>query len=129
MKLLLDENFPAAAARLLRERGHECLDVRGTPDEGADDDTLFRMAQAAQAALLTTDKDFFHTIPLRHPEHAGIVVVALRCPNRQSILEKLTWLLDHVPERRIKGRVFLLREKTCAVYPRGSDDDEVSQAR
>ena len=36
----------------------EELDVRGTPDQGIDDSTLWRMAQEGGRLLITTDKGF-----------------------------------------------------------------------
>ena len=63
MKFFFDENFPRAAAGLLDARGHEWADIRGTDQEGSDDTTIFRMAQQQGAVFLTTDRDFFHTVP------------------------------------------------------------------
>lgn len=117
MRFFLDENFPKTARRLLAELGHEPLDVRGTEQEGSTDEALFLLAQKSQAVFLTTDRDFFHTIPHLHPLHAGIVVIALRQPNRKSILAKLSWLLDHVRMNQFAGRVFLLRDVNCVIYP------------
>jgi predicted nuclease of predicted toxin-antitoxin system len=117
MKFFLDENFPKTAQYLLAELGHETLDIRGTEKEGAADADLFLLAQKSQAVLLTTDRDFFHSIPHLHPLHAGIVVITLRQPNRKSILAKLSWLLEHVHMDQFAGRVFLLRDVNCVVYP------------
>ena len=110
MKFLLDENFPKAAHALLTDRGHEVLDVRGGPDEGAEDSSMFEMAQRCEAALLTTDKDFYHTVPHLFPNHYGAVVIAVRQPNRRNILARLVWLLDHFPANALTGRVFLLKD-------------------
>jgi predicted nuclease of predicted toxin-antitoxin system len=117
MRFYLDENFPKTAARLLAERGHETLDIRGTEEEGLHDSDLFLLAQKSQAVFLTTDRDFFHSIPHIYPLHAGVIVVALRQPNRKSILAKLSWLLDHVPTDQLAGRVFLLRDANYLAYP------------
>jgi predicted nuclease of predicted toxin-antitoxin system len=117
MRFFLDENFPKTATRLLAERGHETLDIRGTGKEGLNDSDLFLLAQASQAVFLTTDRDFFHAIPHLYPRHAGVVVVALRQPNRENILAKLSWLLDHVPAGQLGARVFLLRDASYVVYP------------
>jgi predicted nuclease of predicted toxin-antitoxin system len=81
VNFLLDENFPKAAASVLREVGHCAFDVRGTPQEGMDDPGLFAKAQHLNAVLLTTDRDFFHTIPHLFDSHAGVVVIALRQPH------------------------------------------------
>jgi len=117
MRFFLDENFPKAARALLSREGHESVDIRGTEKEGSDDNDLFLMAQDVHAVLLTTDKDFFHTIPHLYPRHCGVVVIALHQPDRESILTKLSWLLTHLTAEQIEGRVFLLRDVGCVVYP------------
>ena len=76
MKFLLDENFPKSAITFLNDRGHKCLDFREIGSKGADDKVLFSSAISNDAVLLTTDRDFFHTVPHLFPEHPGVVVVA-----------------------------------------------------
>jgi len=117
MKFYLDENFPRRAHALLTGRGHEVMDLRGGPDEGMDDPDIFHRAQENQAAFLTTDKDFFHTVPLLFPHHHGVVVIALRQPTGQGILDKLTWFLEHFPEGAIPRHVFLLKDRSYVVRP------------
>ncbi len=58
----MDENIPARTVLSLRAMGHEVSDVRGTPDEAANDDDLWRLVQQERALLVTTDKGF-----VRHP--------------------------------------------------------------
>ena len=98
-------------------RGHEVHDIRGSEKEGLRDEELFLLAQESQAVLLTTDRDFFHTIPHIHPNHAGVIVIALQQPNRQGILERLSWLLDHVSMEQLAARAFLLRDTCYVVRP------------
>lgn len=117
MTFLLDENFPKTAQALLAARGHSVLDLRGTADEGAADADVFAMAQARQAAILSTDRDFFHTIPHMFPGHCGIVVIALRQPNRQRILDRLTWFLNRFGNQSMLAKAYLLRDRTYVVYP------------
>ncbi len=117
MRFLLDENFPKAARGQLEALGHEVLDFRGTEDEGIDDAAVFAKSQALGAVLLTTDRDFFHTVPHLFEEHHGVVVVALRQPNRKSILSRLEWILSsHRPEV-FRNRVFQLRDRTWLAFP------------
>ncbi len=122
MRFFLDENFPKAAMSLLVSEGHEVYDVRGTPNEGMTDDQIFSMAQKRRAVFLTTDKDFFHTIPRFNPTHHGVVVITLRRPNRSSILDRLTWFLKRVDGVEIAGKTFLLRDRTWTVYPSFHDE-------
>jgi hypothetical protein len=117
MKFFLDENFPKAAVGLLRERGHECADIRGTNQEGSEDTTIFRIAQRQAAVFLTTDRDFFHTVPHIEYVHHGVVVFALRQPDRKSILKRLEWFLDNFGDTDLKNRVFELRDRTYVVFP------------
>ena len=117
MNFLLDENFPKAAASVLLDAGHCVFDVRGTIEEGMDDPSLFAKAQHLNAVLLTTDRDFFHTIPHLFDSHAGVVVIALRQPNRAAILTRLEWLLSHVHSGDFASRVFQLRDKSFIAYP------------
>ena len=56
-----------------------------------------------------SDRDFYHTMPLLHPTHAGIVVVALRQPNRAAINSRLKWFMENI-EEPLANRVFVLRD-------------------
>jgi predicted nuclease of predicted toxin-antitoxin system len=117
MRFLLDENFPKAAGSFLQNAGHESFDFRGSGEEGMEDSAVFEKAQALRAVLLTTDRDFFHTIPHLFETHAGVIVVALRQPNRVAILSRLEWVLSNVEESAFANRAFQLRDKTWLVYP------------
>ena len=111
MNFLLDENFPKAAHALLESKGHKVFDIRSTEHEGLDDNSIFSMAQKEQAIFLTTDKDFYHTIPFIHKIHSGIIVIALHQPNRFNILEKLEYILENYDLSKINSKVLLLRDK------------------
>lgn len=126
MKFLLDENFPKAAQLMLTAAGHEVFDFRGTAEEGISDAAVFTKAQHLGATLLTTDRDFFHTVPHLFPSHAGVVVVALRQPSRAAILDRLASLLSQVPAGSFANRAFQLRDQTWLAYPPldGSADAE-----
>lgn len=95
MRFFLDENFPLAAKAFLEAKGHEVFRALDHHPQGASDAELFMYAQRQQAIFLTTDKDFFHTIPFIYPDRSvPIMVFALRQPNRDNILTRLAKLLD-----------------------------------
>jgi len=121
MKFLLDENFPKAAVALLESAGHEVFDFRGSGDEGIEDSEVFQKAQSLKAILLTTDRDFFHTIPHLFENHHGVVVIALRQPNRKAILSRMEWILSQISEHQFNNRVFQLRDSTWLAYPSIAD--------
>ena len=51
-------------------------------------------------------------MPLRHPQHAGIFVVAQHQPNRQAILSRLEWFFAtvHPP---YANKVCIIRDYFC----------------
>ena len=51
MKIFVDEHIPLMTVRTLRMLGHDVRDIRGTPDEGMEDDALWEMAQRDMQAL------------------------------------------------------------------------------
>ena len=111
MIFFLDENFPKTATKLLSSKGYKVFDIRSTEHEGSDDITLFNLAQEKKAIFLTTDRDFFHTIPYLYKRHCGVIVIALRQPNRKDIISKLTFALEHLDIENIHSKVILLRDK------------------
>lgn len=122
MKFVLDENFPVSARELLFKLGHDAIDIRNKGLSGSADDELFEFCQNLGAIFLTTDRDFFHTIPHLYPKHHGVLVIALKQPNRTKILSKLNWFLENFTSVEIHGRVFQLRDNTWFAYPLLTND-------
>lgn len=110
MRFFLDENFPKTVSKLLIDNGHDVFDIRGSSDVA-----IFKIAQNMEAIFLTTDKDFFHTVPLLYKSHCGVIVINLHQPNRRNILEKLKWALKNVDLYTFKDRVLLLRDTTYVI--------------
>ena len=117
MNFLFDENFPKAARLILEQSGHQVFDFRKIGIVGSADEVIIETALAKSAVILTTDRDFFHTLGRLHPQHHGIVVIALRQPTRTSIIGRLEWLLGHIDVKNLIGRTFQLRDHTWMVYP------------
>lgn len=115
MKFFLDENFPRSAKSFLLSRGHEVADVHDESMQGSTDLAIFEVAQGKASVFLTTDRDFFHTVPHLFEKHHGVVVIALRQPNRKNILDRLKWFLDNIDEAQIMSKVYQLRDRTYLV--------------
>ncbi|MDD5673304.1 MAG: DUF5615 family PIN-like protein [Chitinivibrionales bacterium] len=110
MKFFLDENFPRSCIKILNSEGHDAYDIRGTEQEGFPDEKIFAEAQKLEAVFLTTDRDFFHTIPFSNQRHSGIIVVALSQPNAAKINQKLIWALQFLKSRSIQSRCLMLTD-------------------
>ena len=58
MKFLLDENFPKSSETLLTELGRQVIDIRGSEFQGADDVSLFDIAQEDGAVPVRSAASF-----------------------------------------------------------------------
>ena len=116
MNVLLDENFPKKAKEVLERSGFIVYDVRGTENEGLTDVEIFSIAKKDRALFLTTDRDFFHTIHLTQKPHSGIVVINLRSPNSEKIIEKLSWFLGHFNNEEHDNICYLISDTKCNIY-------------
>lgn len=115
MIFFLDENFPKSAEDYLQPLGHQTFSTRSTDLEGIDDISIFTLALEKNAIFLTTDKDFFHTIPLQFKDHKGIIEIALKLPNRKSILEKLKWAMENLDMKIFSNKVILLHNSSYTI--------------
>ncbi len=80
MKLLVDEMYPPAIAKQLRERGSDADAVTERPELRAlSDADLFALAQAEQRALATEDVADYSVIAdgydLRGEPHFGLILI------------------------------------------------------
>ena len=115
MNFFLDENFPKSAGKYLISIGHQVEDIRATSMEGISDQKIFEIAQNKKSVFLTTDRDFFHTIPHLFEKHYGVIVIALKQPNRHTILEKLAWALLNLDINNIQNKIIMLRDQNYTI--------------
>lgn len=110
MKFLLDENFPRPALTQLQSIGHSAVHALEIFPPGTADAPLFTHAQQEHAVFITTDKDFFHTVPLAFAQHYGAIVITLRRPNRDELLRRLFDALKALGERSLNNTVWLVTD-------------------
>ena len=110
MKFFLDENFPHPALIQLHTAGHQAVHALEIFPPGTADEKLFDHAQDENAIFVTTDKDFFHTVPLAFARHHGAIVITLRKPNRTDLLRRLADALAILGERNLQDTVWLVTD-------------------
>ncbi|HOO13890.1 MAG TPA: DUF5615 family PIN-like protein [Candidatus Marinimicrobia bacterium] len=115
MIFFLDENFPKAVTSILIKEGHKVIDLRGTDQEGLEDEELFKIVQKNKAIFLTTDKDYFHTIPYLFKSHFGVIIITLKKPSRKNIIDRLKWLLSNIDLELMQNKVILLKDKSYMI--------------
>lgn len=112
MRILVDENIPRMTVNRLREMGHDVKDVRGTREEGSPDPDPWGLAFRDSRLLITTDKGF---TAYRAQQHAGILVVRLRQPNRAKIDRAVTLALEQTGEGEWPGLLVVMRDTTMSI--------------
>ena len=115
MRFFLDENFPKSCGDILIKLGHQVFDIRGSNKEGSDDNTIFSLAQKNNSIFLTTDKDFFHTIPYKFQSHKGVIVFCFNQPNKNIIMEKMEWVLNNLTLDNFDSKILLLRDNNYLI--------------
>jgi len=110
MTFFLDENFPRPALAHLQAAGHKASHAMDAFPPGTSDDRLFAHAQERGAIFITTDKDFFHTVPLAFGKHHGAIVITLHKPNRANLLRRLSDALTLLGERGLNDAVWLVTD-------------------
>ena len=116
MKFVLDENIPLRASLYLTGSGHEVTEIRLTDKQGACDEEIFILAQELNAVFITTDRDFFHTIPFLFDHHCGVIVISLRQPNGEAILSRIKWAISNIDKSSLDNKVILLKDSGYKVY-------------
>lgn len=77
MKFLIDEDLPRSTADLLKQYGHEAIDVRDIGLRGAEDRQVIAYAQERGLCLITGDFDFSDVRNYPPGKYAGLVVLEI----------------------------------------------------
>ncbi len=107
MKIIVDENIPRMTVRALRVMNHDVRDIRGTPEEGMQDDALWEMAQREERLLITTDKGFTQH---RTAPHHGVLIIRLGRPNRHKIHQRIMQALRQFSGTEWPGLLVVMRD-------------------
>ena len=113
MKVLVDENIPLMSVLELRQIGYDVLDIRGTSDEGASDEYLLNRACEESRILITTDRDF---ASFRDREHYGILIIALRKPNRNKINKRVIEAMKRFSADKWPGLLVVMRDEVMSTW-------------
>ncbi|MBI3650045.1 MAG: DUF5615 family PIN-like protein [Acidobacteria bacterium] len=113
MKIFVDENIPNRTVAELQTLGHDVLDIRGTDEQGMDDELLWQKAQAEQRMVITTDKGFIHR---RDESHFGILIIRLRQPNEQKIHARVMQAIKQFSEHEWQGLTVAMRDAVQSTW-------------
>jgi len=89
MKIKLDENLPVRLAVELERHGYRVDTVPDEGMQGRQDEEVWSAAQSDGRFFITQDLDFSDTRRFQPGTHYGVLLVRLREPSAQALLEKV----------------------------------------
>ncbi len=116
MKIKLDENLPARLKNALLACGHDTDTVTDEGMTGQTDQNVWGAAQVQERFLITQDLDFSDTRKFVPGSHFGILLVRLREPSAQALLEQVAIVAMEIEKWR--GCFVVLTEHKLRIkYP------------
>ena len=111
----IDENLPAAVARLLREAGHDAVTVGEQGLRGVCDADLDPLCRRERRAVVTLDRGFGDV--RRHPPRgaAGIVILRLESQSAEAALLLIERLLPALREHALQDTLWVVDEKRIRI--------------
>lgn len=94
MKIKLDENLPQRLASALIAAGHDVDTVRQEGLQGKKDPVVWKATQEAARFFITQDLDFADERNFMPGTHHGILVLRLRDPGRNALLQRVASLCE-----------------------------------
>jgi predicted nuclease of predicted toxin-antitoxin system len=89
MKIKLDENLPVRLASLLINLGHDLHTLRDERLIGHGDREIWEASQKESRFLITQDMDFSDLRQFAPGSHHCILLVRLRSPNLENLLDRI----------------------------------------
>lgn len=113
MNIFVDENIPKLTVETLRSGGHIVSDLRGTPEQGAEDGEVWNRVLFEKALLITTDKGFAGH---RSEPHFGILVIRLRQPNLAKIHARVMLAMSRPDAEDWRNLTLVMRDSVQSEF-------------
>lgn len=115
MKIKLDENIPASLALLLTSSGNDIDTVKDENLTGQVDEIVWNAAQKEARFFITQDLDFSDIRKFAPGTHAGILLVRLWMPGRETLISRIASLFTQENVEEWKGCFVVLSESKLRV--------------
>ena len=115
MNIKLDENLPERLVSVLSTLGHDVDTVRSEQLTGRDDTEVWSAAQSTGRFLVTQDLDFSDLRRYTPGTHAGLLLVRLAKPGRDTLLERISVLFTTEPVETWRGCLVVTTDRKVRV--------------
>ncbi len=120
MLMLTDENVNPSTVELLRQLGHDVLDIKERGAFGLPDPGVFALAKASGRLLFSLNYRDFED-QLQYPAHecGGIIVSRVRPNVAELINPRLKGLLISTKEEALRGKLTIIYRRSWRIGARG----------
>ena len=115
MRILADENIARSTLLLLRQLGHDVLDVKEQRWFGYADEKLLRIAVRQSRIVLTIDQDFGNILRFPPLSHQGVLLIQLHNPHPHNVNHVLSDFLKHKSQSFFRRRLVVLNESQVRI--------------
>ncbi len=115
MRIKLDEMLPSALVKTLSDLGH---DVESVPMEGLSgesDETIWKAARNENRFLISQDLDFSDIRLFAPGTHPGVLIVRLRMPGRNALIERIGGFFRSEDASNLVGCFVVLTERKARI--------------
>lgn len=120
MKIKLDENLPVRLGAILQKLGHDVDSVTQENLSGQRDLDIWNAAQRERRFLITQDLDFSDVRRFVPGTHFVLLLVRLRSPDRQSLIQRVRDVFEHEGVESWTGCFVVITERKLRVRARHS---------
>jgi len=110
VRFLTDENIAKSTVVLLRDLGHDVLDVKESKWFGYSDDKLLGIATRQKRIIVTLDHDFGNILRYPPERHEGVVLVSLNSPLPIIVNQAIRKLVSGKTASFFKRRLVILED-------------------
>ncbi|MEW6237258.1 MAG: DUF5615 family PIN-like protein [Candidatus Omnitrophota bacterium] len=117
MRLKLDENLGASAAKFFRDAGHDVETVRAEGLAGAEDRRIISVCRVEKRCLVTLDMDFSNPLVFDPTKYCGIAVLRLSTrPTWNDIKAACCCLIRGFSLQDIQGKLWIVHHDRIREY-------------
>lgn len=114
MKFVADVNIAQKVIKLLRQNGHDVLDIKKR-DLKATDTNIIKLASIKKRIILTHDKDF--QVLTQFPKYqVGTIIIRLKKQTVSHHWKKLQDLLNEKTEDELNNSLTIVTEESADSY-------------
>jgi predicted nuclease of predicted toxin-antitoxin system len=108
IKLLLDENVPAAIGDYLRNISFDVVHAKDIGMLGSSDDQIMAAARCEERTLITFDKHFADIALYPPDSHWEVIRIRIHPPTVDKVTETLAYFLKQFDLSSIRGTLIIL---------------------